>query len=523
MLTSSRNSPGVYINEPDGFPNSVMPVATAVPAFIGYTVQAEYQGKSCLNQAQKISSFADFQARYMLPNPPAPADPATQYNPQYYLVAQTTPATRGAAITLNGTQYAIVPDPNTLYYLYNSVRLFYLNGGGEAYIVSVGTYGSASGHPGEVGAQTVNPNVQLADLQRGLALLQNESEPTLYVCPDAVLLSPEENSTLMQNMLQQASQKQSAVCLFDIIGGEAPDPVMYVNDIETFRDCVGVNGLDYGAAYYPFIGTRVMQASELNFTNLFGGDRAKLAALINPPSAFNPTVATLLAQAPDGALPLSQLNLALTLASEPYAQLFNCVLACANMLPTGGAMAGVYATNDSLNGVWHSPANTGIVDAVSLPMNISDTQQANLFMGVTSGISINALRIFPGRGILIWGARTLDGNSQDWRYIAIRRTLIFLEQSIKVAVRGYAFEPNTSNTWATVRSVISNFLFNMWKQGALQGATPGDAFQVSCGLGETMTGEDILNDFMNVTVKVAVIRPAEFIAISLQQKMAVSG
>ncbi len=144
MNLSTIKTPGVYINELNAFPNSVVAVATAVPAFIGYTPQASYEGKSYSMVPQKISSFGDFKAFFCLPDPPPPASPSKQYNPQYYLVPQKTQPTKGDYIQVNGTYYSVVPDPNTIYYLYNSVKLFYENGGGDAYIVSVGSYGPAS-------------------------------------------------------------------------------------------------------------------------------------------------------------------------------------------------------------------------------------------------------------------------------------------------------------------------------------------------------------------------------------------
>src|SRR6476620_2418796 len=136
MLDSNIKSPGVYINEMNAFPNSVVAAATAVPAFIGYTPQALYEGKSYLNVAQKITTFAEFQAIYCLPDPPPPADPSVQYSPKYYFVQQKAQPTKGEYMMINGAYYSIVPDPNTIYYMYNSIRLFYENGGEDAYIVS---------------------------------------------------------------------------------------------------------------------------------------------------------------------------------------------------------------------------------------------------------------------------------------------------------------------------------------------------------------------------------------------------
>jgi uncharacterized protein len=520
-------SPGVYIKEVNAFGTSVVPIATAVPAFIGYTPQAEYKGKSYYNKAQKISSFAEFQAFYMLENPPAPADPAKQYNPEYYLVAQPQQPSVGEYVYLNGQYYSILPDPNTIYYLYNSVRLFYQNGGGDAYIVAVGTYGPPSKQPlTDPTVQVVNPNVQLSDLTRGLALLLNEPEPTMYICPEATLLSIADNGTLMQTMLKQAEQMQTAFCLFDVIGGGSPDPIQYQDDIQTFRNNTGNIGLNYGAAYYPYIGTTIMQPADIDFTNLFGGDTKQLANFINPPSAPSTAVASILAQIQTPSTPAlsnTQLQAALIIASPQYKQIVGHVLTAANILPPSGAMAGIYSLNDNMNGVWNAPANTSIVGAASLPIRLSESQQQGLNVDALSGKSVNAIRLFNGLGILVWGARTLAGNSDDWRYVPVRRTMTFLEQSVKQAAGTYVFEPNNQNTWSIVKSMIGSFLTGIWKQGGLQGAAAGDAFTVSVGLGSTMTTDDLLEGYMRISVQVALLRPAEFLVITFQQQQAKSG
>ncbi|MGB8855884.1 MAG: phage tail sheath C-terminal domain-containing protein, partial [Burkholderiales bacterium] len=130
---------------------------------------------------------------------------------------------------------------------------------------------------------------------------------------------------------------------------------------------------------------------------------------------------------------------------------------------------------------------------------ISHEQQEDLNL-TTNVKSINAIRDFVGRGVLVWGARTLDGNSLDYRYINVRRTLIMLEESIQLATKEMVFEPNTADTWVTIKSMIGNFLINIWKRGGLVGSTPEDAFSVSVGLGETITPQDILDGILRVTV-----------------------
>ena len=527
MADNNIKTPGVYIKEINAFPNAVVPVATAIPAFIGYTPQAEYEGKSYLNKARKITSFAEFQAIYMLSNPPPPGEPASQYSPQYYLVEQADQPARGSFMVIAGKCYSILPDPHTIYYLYNSVRLFYENGGGEAYIVSVGSYGESGKKPLPSPAdQIVNPNVKLADLQTGLALLQNDSEPTMYICPEATLLSVADNGTLMQAMLKQAQSMQTAVCIFDITGGHDPDPILYTDDIETFRLNTGTEGLQYGVSYYPFLGTTIMQPQEINYTNLFGGDVTQLEPLINPLDAPNATVSGILdtiKTPPPDPLTNNQYSQALINASPTYETIINHVLSEANALPPSGAMAGVYTTNDNNVGVWKSPANVSLSGVSDLTIHLSDQQQGDLNVDAVTGKSINAIRSFPGQGILVWGARTLEGNSLDWRYVAVRRTVTMLEQTIKVAANAYVFESNNANTWSAVKSAISSFLMSIWKEGGLQGSAAADAFQVDVGLGSTMTPEDLLKGIMRITVKVAVTHPAEFIVISFEQEMAKSG
>jgi phage tail sheath protein FI len=189
-----------------------------------------------------------------------------------------------------------------------------------------------------------------------------------------------------------------------------------------------------------------------------------------------------------------------------------------NIMPTSAAMAGLYSMVDNSRGVWKAPANLSIASVTGPSVKLTNDDQEDLNVTVT-GKSINAIRSFVGQGTLVWGARTLDGNSQDWRYINVRRTMIFLEQSIKYAAKAYVYEPNVSNTWVLVKSMISSFLNSIWKQGGLAGIVPTDAFDVQVGLGSTMTPNDILDGIMRISVKVAITRPAEFIVISFEQQM----
>ena len=189
-----------------------------------------------------------------------------------------------------------------------------------------------------------------------------------------------------------------------------------------------------------------------------------------------------------------------------------------NVLPATAAMAGVYTFNDTDRGVWNAPANVALAGVIEPTLKIDNKQQADLNVPV-DGKSVCAIREFAQRGTIVWGARTLDGNSNDYRYVQVRRTLIYVEQSIKLALNEFVFAPNVGKTWVNVVAMISSFLNTLWSQGGLMGAKADEAFTVECGLGSTMTGQDVLEGYMIVQVTLQMVRPAEFIELVFKQKM----
>ncbi|MCI5209127.1 MAG: phage tail protein [Candidatus Electrothrix sp. ATG2] len=193
-----------------------------------------------------------------------------------------------------------------------------------------------------------------------------------------------------------------------------------------------------------------------------------------------------------------------------------------NLLPPSGAIAGVYATVDRERGVWKAPANISLNAVISPAVKISHQQQAQYNVHVDAGKSINIIRSFTGKGTLVWGARTLAGNDNEWKYINVRRFFNFAEESIKKATEQFVFEPNDANTWVRIQAMIENFLTTQWRQGALQGVKPEHAFYVAVGLGKTMTAQDIVEGKMIIEIGMAVVRPAEFIILRFSHKMAES-
>ncbi len=485
---ATEKTPGVYIVEENAFPNSVVEVPTGVPAFIGYTETALHGSTPIAGVPARITSLSEYHQLFG-------GAPVEQFR-------------RGKSAA--GDPHFVSAKPR--FYLYHAMRLFFDNGGGPCWITSIGGYGSG-------------PPAAANYLNAFWENLAKEQEPTIYVAPDAVSLDWAGYKTVTERMMQECQTLQSRVALLDLHGGDGPD---LFDAIQRFREGVDLGeNPSYGAIYAPWLNTTILSASDVSFLQLDDATRAALAQAIKDElsasgdAAANAAISELadkLTQAPASAEEAQRTHQSLQTVSAVYRAWMQDLLTAANVLPPAGAMAGVWTLTDNNVGVFKAPANTGIVSVLSPTHTISDEQQQDMNVPLY-GKAVNAIRTFMGRGVLVWGARTLDGNSQDFRYINVRRTLIMLEQSIKLAAQAYVFAPNDSTTWTSVRSMLSNFLNNQWKAGALAGATPEQAYSVDVGLGTTMTGNDILDGYMRVVVKVAIVHPAEFIVITVQQKM----
>jgi phage tail sheath protein FI len=216
-------------------------------------------------------------------------------------------------------------------------------------------------------------------------------------------------------------------------------------------------------------------------------------------------------------LRISSLEIQLTSSSAVYSNVTIAIQNKGIIVPPSGAIAGIYASVDGTRGVWKAPANVSLNTVIEPMVNINDNDQQDLNVDTDAGKSINAIRAFTGKGILVWGARTLDGNSNDFRYISVRRFFIMVEESVKLAAMQFVFEPNDGNTWVRVRAMIENYLINLWRQGALAGSKPEQSFYVKVGLGQTMIFDDILNGKMIIEIGLAPVRPAEFIILRFSQ------
>jgi len=546
VVTIERKTPGVYVEELAAFPPSIVGVETAVPAFIGYTEKAEAGGKPLTNKPVRIESMASYEAyfgRYDIEQtfeleavvtPPAAFD-FRIYNPD--LITAGSPSAGWNYYTLTAT------NPDRQFSLYDSMKLFYANGGGTCYVVSVGNYADATN------------GVEADHLITGLAVISEQVGPTILVVPDAVNLPSTGNAwesthfrDVVEAMLIQAGRLQDRVAVLDVYGTQyaIPDGVPVVGDqvnlttlISHFRTDVGQKNLSYGMAYFPFVHATVVDASDIDYRTISAATRLSLEEALayqaeslyyqgDAGSGGGPyfdAVIDRIAQitsvnpvdpADKGAV--SSLENDLEAMTPLLVDIEQVIARRFNLLPSSAAMAGVYTRTDQSLGVWNAPANTTLSSVTSPSFKLNDAQQGDLNRPV-DGKAVDAIREFVGRGTVVWGARTLDGNSPDWRYVQLRRTLIYIEQSIKTALDQFVFAANDGQTWATVTAMCSTFLQGLWSRGGLMGATPGEAFVVECGLGSTMTQQDIREGYMLVQVTLNLIRPAEFIVLTFTQKM----
>jgi hypothetical protein len=479
-------TPGVYIEEISVFPPSIAPVETAIPAFIGFTeTTTAANGASLVNVPVRITSLLEYEQIFGKAN-----IQDFSVDVEQTLIAATNQIV-ATSVAFNGTPPAV---PS--HFLYYSMQLFFANGGGPCYIVTVGNYGTAFA-------------VNL--FTAAITALEAFDEPTLLVFPDACLGNDTNLGDIVDASLSHCQKMQDRFTIIDvrnaIPGGTTTNALVTSN----FRDEVASDLVlvKYGAAYIPYLGTSLPFYTTDDDVTINSHTINTVAADGTITSAAGSIAA----------------NTAISDASVRVNQnaVYNAVkqfIANASVtIPPSGGVAGVYARVDSTRGVWKAPANASLINVIEPAIKITNDLNDGLNIDATSGKSVNAIRAFVGKGTLVWGARTLAGNDNENRYVNVRRFLIFAEESIKKATAAFVFEPNDANTWTKVRSMIESFLTRQWRDGALAGAKPEDAFYVAVGLNKTMSAQDILDGYMIVEIGLAIVRPAEFIVLRFMQKM----
>ncbi len=474
-MAKTYKTPGVYIKEISEYPTSVVPVETAIPVFIGYTEKADLDGTPIqtsiidtlpIAEAKRINSLLEYE-RYF---GKAPLETFTVTIKETY---------KNGTNELKKRVLNVLPNAPSIHTLYYHMRLYFANGGGPCYIISVGNITS-----------TV---ITTANLLAGLKMAQQYDEPTLLVIPQADKLSTSaEAATVYKSALVQAGTMKDRFVIMDC----------HNEDIPAFKQEIGTTFLKYGAVYYPFLHTSINYLYDLNVSE-------KINLILKQDFSETGTFTTV----DNTTLNYGLLNFELqSLIESEIKKLYIT-------LPPSATVAGVYVKVDKDRGVWKAPANVSLNSVLGTSIHINADKQAGLNVDKLTGKSINVIKSFAGKGILIWGSRTLAGNDNEWRYVPVRRFFNMIEESSIKALKSFVFEPNDVKTWQRVQHLLEDFLITLWKQGALQGTKTAHAFYVSIGLNKTMTTLDILEGRMIVEIGMAVVRPAEFIIFRIQQKM----
>ena len=459
-------APGIYIEEQPALPASIHPASTSMVAFIGYTEKgvqslAETAQPATALTADKqlypvrISSLIEFEQLF--------GGPALASDCQLIL---------DSAGLASVSRFKPAP-----FYLYAALQLYFANGGGPCVIVSVGDY--------------TQGKVTLQPLLDGLNACATQVVH-LLVCPEACRLPIEEYRQWSSAALTQCAQLRDRFSILDMHGGNDAmdsDRCNISTAANTFRQygCPDTN-LQYAAVYTPPLLTTFAHRVDAATTNVMSaaGKRAHVS----------PSLESVRTKFP-----------------RQYQACMQAIRQIPYHLPPSSAVAAAYVRTDQTRGVWKAPANISLNAVVRPCLPIDKIMQGDLNVDTDSGKSINAIRSFANKGTLIWGARTLAGNDNEWRYIPVRRLAIHIEMSILHALQSMTFEVNDANTWGTIAAMINSFMTNLWRDGALQGSKPEQAFYVRVGLGSTMSAADIQAGLLKVELGFAPFRPAEFILL----------
>ena len=524
--------------------------------FIGYTEKAiDIHGNNLTNVLTPVGSLLDYES---------------YFGGAKYHNAEVCVDLEGKVVTITDTE--------TSSHLYRSIDLYFRNGGGNCYILSVGNY-SAS--------------ISIDHFVNALSVLQNEEGPTLIILTDAVNLSDADYYTLCKSALAQCNELKDRFVILDVKD----------NDITAFRENIGADNLSYGAAYYPCLNTTLsnpydeLKVSVRRSYGLFEKENSIRVTCASPgaaitvtdtaaPAALNPDIeapgdgaivtvtGTVSGQTDLPSISVDENHITLAVGrgsgSAPSAiieawekvvergnfhievagtgsvflsqqradfkydqelaklgedrikvdspSIYENVITAINqekvIIPPSSAAVAVYSKTDIASGPWKAPANVIISDVTGPVEHINNADQESLNVS-PDGKSINAVRSFTNKGTLIWGARTLDGNSKEWRYISVRRLFIKVESDVRRSTAFSVFEPNNALTWLKIKTMLIAYLDELWSVGALNGSSAEEAYFVRAGLGETMDDRDILEGRLNISVGIAAVRPAEFVAMTI--------
>ncbi|MFD0039197.1 phage tail sheath family protein [Streptomyces anulatus] len=514
-------SPGVYVEEVESGSRPIEGVGTSVAAFVGFAQKGPFDEPTLItNWSQFVATFGDF---------------------------------------VDGA------------YLASAVYGFFANGGGVCYIVRVddGTAEAEDGEPGvratgeagqggelpvgsevPVGPYAVRPRPGVSgEISVEVAPVEGDDPPTdvfrLLVKRDGQVVETYASVTTKRskdNVATRVNAKSELIEVRESGRGAAPAPPapqtvilapaapaagssgamapeVYVGDADRRTGLGGLEAVDevtmvavpdlmsaYERGLLDLESVIAVQQGLISHCELMG-DRV---AILDPPPGLTPQ------QIRGWRAGQANFDSKYATLYYPWISVADPASGRATLVPPSGHIAGVWARNDDTRGVHKAPANEVVRGAVALATQLTKGEHDLL-----NPIGLNCIRAFPGRGIRVWGARTL-ASDPAWRYLNVRRLFNYLEESILAGTQWVVFEPNDDALWARVRRTVSAFLVNEWRKGSLFGLTPEEAFYVKCDR-ETNPPESIDAGQVICEIGVAPVKPAEFVVFRLSQLTGGSG
>ncbi|MFB7056452.1 phage tail sheath family protein [Streptomyces vinaceus] len=492
-------SPGVYVEEVSSGSKPIEGVGTAVCAFIGFAQKGPVNAPVLVtNWTQFVASFGEF--------------------------------TEGS-------------------YLAHSVYGYFLNGGGAAYVVRLETpqdlageaaaasavlAGGADGRRGVLGVRALAPGAEGNTLgveavtgegeaftlvvKRGGQVLETFEGLTASKGPrSAVDVVRRESRLIAVQQMEAAAPAPGAIRLaggVDASSGPGPlNPQVFLGSTSDRSGIAGLEAIDeVTVVAVPDLmaclqrglldhdGVKAVQLAMIAHCELMG-DRV---AVLDTPPALNAQ------EVQNWRVNETGFDSKYAALYWPWLNVLDPVTGKPAPMPPSGHVAGVWARNDDTRGVHKAPANEVVRGALSLELSLTRKEHDQL-----NPLGVNCIRAFPGQGIRIWGARTMSSDP-EWRYLNVRRLFNFVEKSILSGTSWVVFEPNDPKLWDSVKRTITMFLRGVWREGALFGRTPDDAFYVKCDE-ENNPAEAREQGILTVEIGISAVKPAEFIVFRISQ------
>ena len=493
--------PGIYIEELPSASRTIAAAPTSIAVFVGYTHPFKTRN---FNKAVQIFSFADYQREF-------------------------------GGFYLTDILDTSVP---------NAVNQFFMNGGGEAYVVGLlaeDYFDSTSPTPGDVGnvaaataaiggitftateptdkvpiVVTVAP-VAPGNTSADVTITYGSQPPETYRGVNVTAASPDFFATRMANSAYvrvSGTPASFSAATETQLAADAPATAVNTFELAHFTSVFQTDSdLDKVPIFNILVLPGITEPTVLSAALAFA-ERKQAFVVIDPPRASTAdqgadSVATAFdtyPRSPNGAIYFPYLKTADPMTGAPI-----------EVAPSG-YVAGIYARTDTNRGVWKAPA--GLETTILNTTGVVDRGRMNdMRQGVLNLRGVNVLRTFPGIGTVVFGARTLVSANpafEQWRYVPVRRMTLFIEQTLYRNLGWAVFEPNDDPLWVSLRVTVENFMLSLFSRGAFQGKKPSEAFVVRCD-SSTTTQTDINNGIVNIIVGFAPLKPAEFVIIKIAQ------